>query len=319
MSSEQSQEAKIDSPPEGGQPADLSPTQKNVGLIPAARQLLGASLEDRIQFVVKDLMIRYPALEAVVSSAEWMIHEPKQERARGLIVCASKGNGKTSISKLIHGRFNGYDHVDQPCVLRISMSGVRDARSVYGRIMEGLGSPARISHRLSDRELLVQRLLRDVNCRLLVLDEVQDITLGSEREQVRSLEGVKLLMNEVGLPILAFGADKAGQAFNSDGHLAARFTQFTMPAWQADSILASFVATYERGLPLEEPSNLSDPANLNFLAKVGGGVIGNIVARIKNAALTALVEGSPRITADILRRAEARPAMCPLARRKPAP
>jgi hypothetical protein len=66
-------------------------------------------------------------------------------------------------------------------------------------------------------------------------------------------------------------------------------------------------------------SNLSDPANLNFLAKVGGGVIGNIVARIKNAALTALVEGSPRITADILRRAEARPAMCPLARRNSAP
>jgi len=64
------------------------------------------------------------------------------------------------------------------------MSGVRDARSVYGRIMEALGSPARISHRLSDRELLVQRLLRDADCRLLILDEVQDIVLGSEREQL---------------------------------------------------------------------------------------------------------------------------------------
>jgi hypothetical protein len=319
MSTEENSDKEIEHLPDGGVVEDHGSSWKESGLFPAARQWLGAPLAERVQFVIKDRLILYPALESVISTAEWMILEPRQERARGLIVCAAKGNGKTSLSKLIHGRFSAHEHVDLPCVLRISMSGVRDARSVYGRIMEGLGSPARISHRLSDRELLVQRLLKDVNCRLLLLDEVQDIILGSEREQIRALEGIKLLMNEVRLPILAFGAEKAGQAFNSDGHLAARFTQFTMPSWQADSTLASFVATYERCLPFEEPSNLSAPANLSYLAKVGGGVIGNIVNRIKNAALTALVEGSSRITTDILKRAESRPAMCPLTRRNDSP
>lgn len=314
MNSEESLDKVADSSLHESSDQGQAVPQKESSLLPAARQLIGAPLWERSQFVIKDLLVRYPALERVVANAEWMIHEPRQERARGLIVSAAKGNGKTSLSKLIHGRFNGYGHVDQPCVLRISMSGVRDARSVYGRIMESLGSPARISHRLSDRELLVQRLLRDVNCRLLVLDEVQDILLGSEREQIRALEGIKLLMNEVGVPILAFGAEKAAQAFNSDGHLAARFEQFTMPSWQADSTLASFVATYERCLPFEEPSNLSDPANLALLAKVGGGVIGNIVTRIKNAALTAFVEGTNRITTDILKRSESRPMTCPFGR-----
>lgn len=279
-------------------------------LHPVAERLLEAPDRDRAAFVIQDLTIRYPALEQVAGEAEWMIHEPRQTRARGLIVCASKDNGKTSLAKLIHDRFNDYHHVDLPCVLRISMSGVRDARSVYGRIMEELGSPARISHRLSDRELLVQRLLRDVDCRLLILDEVQDILLGSEREQQRALEGIKLLMNELTLPILAFGAEKAGQAFNSDGHLAARFAQFTMPTWKGDSTLANFVATYERFLPLRKPSNLAAKDKLAVLARVGDGILGNIVRRIKNAALAAMVDGSECITTDLLKKAVTRPSVC---------
>lgn len=287
-------------------------------LHPAAERLVHASNHDRAAFVIQDLTIRYPALEQVAAEAEWMIHEPRQTRARGLIVCASKDNGKTSLAKLIHDRFNDYHHVDLPCVLRISMSGVRDARSVYGRIMEELGSPARISHRLSDRELLVQRLLRDVDCRLLILDEVQDILLGSEREQQRALEGIKLLMNELKLPILAFGAEKAGQAFNSDGHLAARFAQFTMPTWKNDSTLANFVATYERFLPFGKPSNLAASDKLGYLAKVGDGILGNIVRRIKNAALLAIAEGSDCITLDQLKKAATRPSVCLVTPRKEA-
>ncbi|TWI05722.1 TniB family NTP-binding protein [Aerolutibacter ruishenii] len=287
-------------------------------LHPVAERLTHASDLERAAFVIQDLTIRYPALEQVAGEAEWMIREPRQTRARGLIVCASKDNGKTSLAKLIHDRFNDYHHVDLPCVLRISMSGVRDARSVYGRIMEELGSPARISHRLSDRELLVQRLLRDVDCRLLILDEVQDILLGSEREQQRALEGIKLLMNELRLPILAFGAEKAGQAFNSDGHLAARFTQFTMPTWKADSTLANFLATYERFLPFKQPSNLAAPDKLAFLAKVGGGILGNVVTRIKNAALTAIVDGSDCITLDLLKTSVKRPTVCLMTPRKDA-
>jgi len=189
------------------------------------------------------------------------------------------------------------------------MSGVRDARSVYGRIMEALGSPARISHRLSDRELLVQRLLRDADCRLLILDEVQDIVLGSEREQLRALEGIKLLMNELRMPILALGTDQADKGFRSDGHLAARFTAYHLPGWSADTTLADFLVTYERFLPLKKPSNLGSPDKVKALAKIGG-VIGRIVARVQNAAMAAIVDGTECITKDLLLKAVSRPGTC---------
>lgn len=287
-------------------------------LHPIADRVLEGSDRERAGMIIADRTIRYPALEQVVAQAEWMIHEPRQTRARGLVACTARANGKTSLAKLIHERYSDYDRPDVPCVLRISMAGVRDARSVYGRIMENLGSPARISHRLSDRELLVQRLLRDVDCRLLILDEVQDILLGSEREQQRALEGIKLLMNELCLPILAFGTEKAAQGFNSDAHLAARFEQYTLPAWQSDSTLANFLATYERFLPLRKPSNLASADKLAVLAKIGGGVLGNIVTRVQNAALAAIADGSECITKELLKTATSRPLTCFLASRKGA-
>lgn len=279
-------------------------------LMPSTERLLTASDSDRARAVIEDVAILYPFLQRVVAEAEWMIHEPRRTRARGLIVCGEAGNGKTSLAKLIHSRYQSYGHAVSPCVLTISMSGARDSRSVYGRIMEALGSPTRISHRLSDRELIVRDLLRRVNCRLIILDEAQDILLGSEREQVRALEGIKLLMNELSMPILAFGTEKAEQGFRSDRHLAARFRTLPLPGWQADDTLANFLATYERLLPLHRPSYLASPDKVKALAKIGGGVIGAIVERIQNAALTAIVDGTECITKELLLSAEMRPAQC---------
>lgn len=281
-------------------------------LHPAAERVLQSGPRDRMVMAIRDHVIHYPALDQIITEAEWMVYEPRQTRARGLIVVANRGNGKTSLSRLIHGRFDAYDSPGLPCVLRISISGVRDARSLYGRILEELGSPARISHRLSDRELLVQRLLREVDCRLLVLDEVQDVLLGSDREQQRALEGIKLLMNELSLPILAFGTDRAGQGFGADPHLQARFSHFAMPTWKADNTLANFLATYERLLPLKEPSNLAAAEKVAYLARMSEGVLGKIVTRVQNAALAAIVDGTEHITIAHLKAAVTRPAVCGL-------
>ena len=175
-------------------------------------------------------------------------------------------------------------------------------------------SPARISHRLSDREMLVTRLLALVHCRLLILDETQDLLHGGENEQRRTLQAIKFLMNELRLPVLAFGTEQAAQGFSSDPHLAARFTEIPLPLWRPDKTLANFLATYERFLPLRKPSNLAASDKVALLAKVGGGVLDSIVQRVQNAALMAIASGSEQITLELLKSAAARPEACPLSR-----
>lgn len=278
--------------------------------------VLTSSLDARARVIIKDRLIRYPAMVSVMAQADWLFSETRRMRARGLVVCANAGNGKSSLAQAISRRFKSEGDTDSPCALMISMSGVRDARTVYGRLLEALGSPARISHRLSDREMLVTRLLKAVNCRLLILDEVQDLLLGSERDQRRALEAIKFLMNELRLPILAFGTDTAAKGFNSDPHLAARFTDVALPLWKPDNTLANFLATYERFLPLMKASNLAAPDKVALLAKIGRGVLDTIVQRVQNAALMAIIDGSEQITRSLLEKATTRPESCLLDKTK---
>lgn len=279
-------------------------------LEPTTQAQLDAPLEGRVQHVLQDRLVRYPAFDAVKGQAEWLIYEPRQTRARGIVVSSERGNGKTTLAHIINRQYNDRCESDRPFVVEISMSGARDARTVYGRILENLGSPARISHRVSDRETLVSRLLRSVGCRLLVLDEVQDIMLGNEREQQRALEGIKFLMNELQMHVLGFGTDKAFQGLASDPHLEARFTEYVLPRWKADSTLANFLATYERCLPLPEPSHLGREEVVKHMAKVGGGTLGKIVTRLQNAALAALCAGERSISMSRIETAVMRPAHC---------
>lgn len=281
-------------------------------LLPGVQALLDAPVAERARIILRDHVISYPALATVREQARWMFSQDPSVRASGLVVSASPGNGKTSLALSIQRSLRGVDGCG-PTTILISMAGVRDARTVYGRILERLGSPARVSHRLSDREVLVTRLLRATRCRLLILDEVQDLLLGSEREQRRALEAVKLLMNELRLPVLAFGTQEAAQGFSSDAHLAARFTSYVLPAWQANDVLANFLVTWERMLPLRNPSGLGDAEVVGYLAKVSNGVLDVILKRVQNAALLALADGSERITLALLKKAEMRPALCSLA------
>lgn len=308
MTHEATQEPAVAAPVDSANPA--SADHKEARLHPVAEALLRASTAEKCAFVLKDRLIRYPAMSGVRSQANWMLLEPSQARARGLICTTTMGNGKTSLANAIAQEYRPSDDGRAPCAIKISLEGCRDARSAYGRIMEELGSPARISHRLSDRELIVVRLLRDARCRLLILDEVQDLLLASIREQQRTLEAIKYLMNRLRLPILAFGTEEAGMGFAADKHLAARFSQCTLPLWAADEILRSFLSTYERFIPLPQASDLADRPALDLLIKLSGGVLDKIVKRVQNAALLALHLGRERIDLDLLERASQRPVEC---------
>lgn len=270
--------------------------------------LLDAPLQQRALAILQDRVIQYPKFGEILQQAHWMFLEPPTIRARGLIVQADCNNGKTALADLMCRRFQPQQGGTGNCAISIGLSGVRDARTVYGRILEKLGAPVLVSHRLSDREPVVLSLLERIKCRLLILDEVQDLTFGSEKDQQRVLQSVKTIMNALRLPVLALGTSKAGHWFRSDPHLAARFGETHLPSWKADKALASFLATYERYLPLKEASNLHERDKVALLAKCSDGKLGAIVARIQNAALTALEEGKEAITLEHLHAAEFRPA-----------
>lgn len=265
--------------------------------------------QERIAIIRGDLVVRYPAVAHMLSYTRWLLEGPSQTRTTGMLVTGPVGAGKTTFARLVQRTYARKSGADAVPIISISLTGARHTRTVYGRILEALNGPVKNSHRTSDREATVVRLLKTVRCRALIVDEVQDVLAGSIQEQRRALDAIKFLMNELQLPILALGVTAAAEAFRSDMHLDARFKRFELAKWDVTEPFANFLRSVVRLLPLREPSLLDSEAAMKFLVKHSGGSLDGIMTLIRQAAVHAVVSGEERIVDATLQKALTIPDM----------
>ncbi|MFC5527670.1 TniB family NTP-binding protein [Rhodanobacter ginsengisoli] len=265
-----------------------------------------ASKAERIIEVQTEHVILHPQLKKAVNRALWMIKQQPRSRAPGLIVTGATNSGKTTLgcsilkaySQLAPSSFIGSV---RPCAVMIELSGLATSRAVYGRILEQINAPVNCNARVADRELVVTMTLRNINCRLLILDETQDVLKTSERDQQRVLDAIKYLMNSLKMPVLAMGVEQAGKAFDSDQHLRARFSEIKLPAWRDNDDLIDLLASLEPNLLLQGDVNLRTREMITKLLELSDGKLGYIIDIVKNAAIEAIISGKETITPEMLR------------------
>jgi type II secretory pathway predicted ATPase ExeA len=273
-------------------------------LAPAVHAQTALGKQERIAIIRGDLVIRYPAVADMLSYTRWLLGRPSQTRTTGMLVTGPVGAGKTTFGRLVQRTYSRKSEAGAVPIVSISLTGARHTRTVYGRILEALNGPVKNSHRTSDREATVVRLLKTVRCRALIVDEVQDVLAGSLNEQRRALDAIKFLMNELQLPILALGVTTATEAFRSDMHLDARFKKrFELAPWVVGEPFANFLRSVARLLPLREPSRLDTETAMKFLVKHSGGSLDGIMTLIRQAAVHAVMSGKECIESTALQAA----------------
>lgn len=265
-----------------------------------------ASRSERIVAVQRELIICHTRFEKALNHVLWMVKEQPRSRAPGLIVTGPTASGKTTFGLQVvraYAQMPPTSLVDNlpPCAVMISLTALATTRAVYGRILASTNAPVNGHQRLADRELVVESTLRRINCRLLVLDEIQDILGGSVREQQRVRDAIKHLMNDLRLPILALGTETSANAFDSDLHLRARFQVIKFGIWKFDNELMNLLASMETKLPLQGNINLRSAEIVNRILEISEGRLGLIVEVVRNAAIEAIATGKETITVDMLR------------------
>ncbi|RCS31566.1 hypothetical protein DEO45_00140 [Rhodanobacter denitrificans] len=265
------------------------------------------SKAERIMAVQTERVVLYPRLGEAVNRVLWMIKQKPRSRAPGLIVTGPTNSGKTTLGNWIlnaYSQLSPSSFIDsvRPCAVMIELSGLTTQRGVYGRILEQIHAPVDSHARLADRELVVTMTLRNINCRLLILDEAQDVLKTSERDQQRVLDALKYLMNSLKLPVLALGVEQAGKAFDSDQHLRARFSEIKLPSWKDDDDLIDLLASLEPNLLLQRSVNLRTREMVKKLLELSEGRLGYIVDILRNAAIEGISSGMETITPEMLRR-----------------
>ncbi|WP_424138262.1 TniB family NTP-binding protein [Roseomonas chloroacetimidivorans] len=274
-----------------------------------------ASLPDdeRIQWIRAERWISHPAAELALEAMGDLLTYPQRNRMPCLLVHGRTGMGKTMIlrkfsrahPKVVDPRLG----LTQMPVVLMQLPPEPAEVPFYEELLGALGLPlvgevSRIRARRMARDAL-----RIVGARILVIDEIHALLVGGDRQQRIFLNVIRLLANELEMPLVCAGTPEARRALLTDNGLADRFESVELPRWTNGVAFRRLLASYNAILPLRRPSDLDQEKLRAALLKASEGITVRIVRLLESLAVEAIRNGSECISLDSL---ASMPARAPL-------
>lgn len=266
-------------------------------LTQGARDVLDKSIEERIRKCKEQVWIPYPKANQILDSLEDLFDYPQKDRMPNLLITGGTNNGKTSILNRFYTQHPMYTSPTNNVVPIIHFSAPisPSQNALYEKILDFLRVPYGVSDPTSRKEYQVLNILRDIETRVVVIDEFQDIYHGGIREQRKFLAAVKHLGNELKIPIIAAGIHEVQRTLSVDPQMANRFETLKLDTWKLDKEFARLVVSFERTLPLKEASSLHKKDMLVKLHDLSEGILGELEIILQKAAIYALRQGKEHI------------------------
>lgn len=267
-----------------------------------ARAALSLPDEQRIERIRRARWIGYTRAQAILAQLDDLLTYPRQPRMPNLLLYGETGNGKTFIVNRFVQRHPATDNLQGDAasvpVLIIQAPPLPSESRLYDAMLETLYAPYNPRDHVSKKQFQVLRLLRAVNTRMVIIDELHHALVGPANQQRIVMNTLKYLGNALQLPLVGVGTREAIRAIQADPQLASRFRRVELTPWRMDREYRQLLASFERMLPLKQPSQLHrDPLALPLLA-MSEGTIGELAAVLRAAAIAAVRSGRERIDRD---------------------
>lgn len=272
-------------------------------LHPRVELELDLPLAERIKAIRSSRWIGYPAAKAVLDRLEELFDFPPTHRMPCLLLVGDSNNGKTMLLRHFFKQHKFHDHQGQAAslpALYVQTPASADERDLFATILERLRLPHNRNSRGHILLTQVEKTMRALSVRMLVLDEIHNILVGSTLKQKQFLNTLKFLSNELQIPIVAAGTKDALQVTRTDDQIANRFEPMSLPTWKLDTEFRRLLASFEMMLPLRTPSNLAQEPFLGRIYMMSEGLIGEISTILVRAAVTAVQSKEERITSAVL-------------------
>lgn len=265
----------------------------------SAVKLLELSPQERIEKIRSPRWIGYPRAKTILAKLEDLLVYPQSHRMPNLLVVGDTNNGKTMLVQRFCGLHPasdnpGGDGVHVP-VLFVQAPPTPDEGRFYNAILELLFAQYKPNDRVDKKQFQVIKLLKYVGLRMLVIDEIHHIMAGNLNKQRTFLNVIKYLGNELQIPIVAVGTRDAFRALQTDPQLANRFEPALLARWEFNTDFLRLLASFERMLPLREPSDLHDTVLATKLFSMSEGYIGELSRLLTIAGAYAVESGKERI------------------------
>lgn len=280
---------------------------KDRHLIKEVLEYLEKSDEERILYCKKDHWLGYGAAVKLLEILEDKFYDPPQMRHEGLLVYGDSNNGKTAILKKMYNlhktdlelieKEDSFTY--QIPIIYLQAPTIPDESRLYSLILDELFVPVNHNEKIQVKSRLVEHHLKKLGTRMILIDEIHSALTGNLNKQRTFINDLKQLSNRLSLTIILAGTREAHSALSIGSETESRFPSIELPRWNNDRKFRSFIATYERCLPLKKASNLADnPEIISALFHQSGGLIGKAVNLLKKAAVKAIKSKREYIIVD---------------------
>lgn len=270
----------------------------------AAREVLDLPAAERINHIRWPRWIGYTRAKQLLDKLDDLLTRPKTHRMPNLLIVGDTNAGKTMLAN----RFvQLHPADDNPAgeaaivpVLAIQAPPGPDESRFYNAILEALFAPYNLRERVAQKQIQVLRILKGIDLRMLIIDEVHNVLTGPVNKQWQFLNVLKYLGNDLQIPLVGLGTKEALRAIQADPQLANRFEPAALPPWRLNQEFQMLLASFERALPLRKPSRLADEQMARKLLALSEGSLGELSALLTSAAIYAVQSGGERIDEKVL-------------------
>lgn len=171
---------------------------------------------------------------------------------------------------------------------------------MYLSILSQFWAPYKKSGTAHELRYDVINRLRNCKAQMLILDEIHSLLIGPPVKQRQVMNTIKLLCNELRIPIVGVGTRDAVRVLHTDPQHASRFDVVSLPLWELNQDFQKLLAGFEKVLPLKQASRLSEPEMATVLHTVCDGNLGDLHRLLVECAKEAIESGEERITKKIV-------------------
>src|SRR5215468_787544 len=272
-------------------------------LSPKTRELLDRPMEERIAHIQKDSWIPYSQANRILQQLEDLLQHPKCDRMPNLAISAQTNNGKTRLMKhflSLHPASDASGGKIAAPVFYLQCPGIPDESRLYSAVLLKLCRKFRPTAPAQEKLVLVLDALSKIEIRILALDEVNFAEVGTAAKQKRFLNALRYLANELRISIVCLGTEEMMRVIRSVPAVENRFAPTVLPQWRADQEFRKLLASFERLIPLQHPSDLQRRTLSDKLLARSEGTIGELKTLLAAAAEHAMRNGTERITEAVI-------------------
>lgn len=273
---------------------------------PDFRHVMLLSDQERLDFLDQPRWVGYRAAQEVITMLQGLLRKPLRPRMPNLLLVGDANNGKTTIIRRFHslsGQGSINEEVDPviPVIIAEAPPSA-DEKGLYMSILERFFTPYRPTDSAAKLRYQVIHLFRACYVRMLIIDEFHSLLTGTPRKQREVMNAIKLLCNELAIPIVGVGTRDAVRVLHTDPQHASRFDVLSLPTWTLNEAFQRLVAGFEQTLPLKQCSRLYRPETATLLHSISEGNLGNLHRLLLECARVAIREGTECIDKPLIER-----------------